>query len=186
MIREYILHDRGNSIFLSDSFANLPSPVGEGQTVKNFFRFNENEDNEKKLERENKERNEIKIEGKTEKKKESKDKSKDGGDKPDAYDDQKHADVSSSSRPNDLHPMASRDGTNDGTKEVPADTAVASASSTFGPKKSKGADPAKRQNRKRLAELARKQKEQERVKALITASRAAAPKSKKITLFQDV
>ena len=30
MIREYILHDRGNSIFLSDSFANLPSPVGEG------------------------------------------------------------------------------------------------------------------------------------------------------------
>lgn len=70
MIREYILHDRGNSIFLSDSFANLPSPVGEGQTIKNFFRFNENEDNEKKLERENKERNEIKIEGKAEKKKE--------------------------------------------------------------------------------------------------------------------
>ena len=30
MIREYILHDRGNSIFLGDSFANLPSPVGEG------------------------------------------------------------------------------------------------------------------------------------------------------------
>jgi hypothetical protein len=53
MIREYILHDRGNSIFLGDSFANLPSPVGEGQTVKNFFRFNEEEDNEKKLEKEN-------------------------------------------------------------------------------------------------------------------------------------
>jgi hypothetical protein len=30
MVREYILHDRGNSIFLGDSFANLPSPVGEG------------------------------------------------------------------------------------------------------------------------------------------------------------
>ena len=72
MIREYILHDRGNSIFLSDSFANLPSPVGECQTIKNFFRFNEDEDNEKKLERENKERNEIKIEGKTEKKQETK------------------------------------------------------------------------------------------------------------------
>lgn len=72
MIREYILHDRGNSIFLSDSFANLPSPVGEGQTVKNFFRFNEEEDNEKRLERENKERNEIKIEGKPDKKKEDK------------------------------------------------------------------------------------------------------------------
>lgn len=68
MIREYILHDRGNSIFLGDSFANLPSPVGEGQTIKNFFRFNEDEDNEKKLERENKERNEIKIEGKSDKK----------------------------------------------------------------------------------------------------------------------
>ena len=68
MIREYILHDRGNSIFLGDSFANLPSPVGEGQTIKNFFRFNEDEDNEKKPERENKERNEIKIEGKSDKK----------------------------------------------------------------------------------------------------------------------
>ena len=65
MIREYILHDRGNSIFLGDSFANLPSPVGEGQTVKNFFRFNEEEDNEKKLEKENRDRNEIKIEGKS-------------------------------------------------------------------------------------------------------------------------
>ena len=67
MIREYILHDRGNSIFLGDSFANLPSPVGEGQTIKNLFRFNEDEDNEKKLERENKEKNEIKIEGKPDK-----------------------------------------------------------------------------------------------------------------------
>jgi hypothetical protein len=68
MIREYILHDRGNSILLGDSFANLPSPVGEGQTVKNFFRFNEEEDNEKKLEKENRDRNEIKIEGKSDRK----------------------------------------------------------------------------------------------------------------------
>ncbi len=68
MIREYILHDRGNSIFLGDSFANLPSPVGEGQTVKNFFRFNEEEDNEKKLEKENRDRNENKIEGKSDRK----------------------------------------------------------------------------------------------------------------------
>ena len=82
MIREYILHDRGNSIFLGDSFANLPSPVGEGQTIKNLFRFNEDEDNEKKLERENKEKNEIKIEGKPDKggsKGTDKDKSKSGG-----------------------------------------------------------------------------------------------------------
>mmetsp|Transcript_29103 Transcript_29103/g.43864 ORF Transcript_29103/g.43864 Transcript_29103/m.43864 type:complete len:152 (+) Transcript_29103:877-1332(+) len=69
MIREYILHDRGNSIFLGDSFANLPSPVAEGQTIKNLFKFHEDEENEKKLERENKEKNEIKIEGKQEKSK---------------------------------------------------------------------------------------------------------------------
>lgn len=67
MIREYILHDRGNSIFLSESFANLPSPVNEGKTIKNLFKFNEDEDNVKKLERENREKNEIKIEGKQEK-----------------------------------------------------------------------------------------------------------------------
>jgi len=72
MIREYILHDRGNSIFLGDSFANLPSPVGEGQTIKNLFKFNEDDD-EKKLEREqNKDKNEIKIEGKPDKKKDKK------------------------------------------------------------------------------------------------------------------
>lgn len=29
VIRQLILHDRGNSIFLSDSFGNLPSPVNE-------------------------------------------------------------------------------------------------------------------------------------------------------------
>ena len=68
MIREYILHDRGNSIFLGDSFANLPSPVGEGQTIKNLFRFAEDDDEGKKLEREKeREKNEIKIEGKPEK-----------------------------------------------------------------------------------------------------------------------
>ena len=70
MIREYILHDRGNSIFLGDSFANLPSPVGEGQTIKNLFRFSEDDDDGKKLEREKeKEKNEIKIEGKPDKNK---------------------------------------------------------------------------------------------------------------------
>jgi len=36
--------------------------------VKNFFRFNEEEDNEKRLERENRERNEIRIEGKSDRK----------------------------------------------------------------------------------------------------------------------
>lgn len=70
MIREYILHDRGNSIFLGDSFANLPSPVGEGQTIKNLFKFNEDDDEDKrKLNKDKeKEKNEIKIEGKSEKK----------------------------------------------------------------------------------------------------------------------
>ena len=69
MIRDYILHDRGNSIFLGDSFANLPSPVGEGQTIKNLFKFNE-DDEDKKLERDrDREKNEIKIEGKPEKQK---------------------------------------------------------------------------------------------------------------------
>jgi hypothetical protein len=78
MIREYILHDRGNSIFLGDSFANLPSPVGEGATIKKLFKFNEDDDdNEKKLDRENKEKNEIKIEGKKEAS-EKKDSSKHG------------------------------------------------------------------------------------------------------------
>ena len=70
MIREYILHDRGNSIFLGDSFANLPSPVGEGQTIKNLFKFNEDDDEDKrKLDKgKEKEKNEIKIEGKKEQK----------------------------------------------------------------------------------------------------------------------
>lgn len=38
VVRELILHDRGNSIFLSDSFANLPSPVNESQTIKKLFK----------------------------------------------------------------------------------------------------------------------------------------------------
>ena len=60
IIREYILHDRGNSIFLGDSFANLPSPVGEGQTVKNFFKYNEDDEDKKELKKSNKDdKNEI-------------------------------------------------------------------------------------------------------------------------------
>ena len=61
---------------MGDSFANLPSPVQEGQTVKNFFRFNEEEDNEKRLERENRERNEIRIEGKSDRKNKKEDEKK--------------------------------------------------------------------------------------------------------------
>jgi len=44
MVREYILHDRGNSIFLSDSFGNLPSPVGESKTIKNLFKNKEDDE----------------------------------------------------------------------------------------------------------------------------------------------
>ena len=62
------MHDRGNSIFLGDSFANLPSPVGEGQTVKNFFKYNEDEEDKKELKKSNKDdKNEIKVEGKSKK-----------------------------------------------------------------------------------------------------------------------
>ena len=43
MVREYILHDRGNSLFLGDSFGNLPSPVHEDPTIKKLFKFNEDE-----------------------------------------------------------------------------------------------------------------------------------------------
>jgi hypothetical protein len=43
MVRDYILHDRGNSLFLSDSFANLPSPVNEGRTIKQLFKNNQDE-----------------------------------------------------------------------------------------------------------------------------------------------
>ena len=63
MVRDYILHDRGNSIYLGDSFANLPSPIHEGQTIKKLFKFNEDEvAKEKKKSKDN--NNVIRIEGK--------------------------------------------------------------------------------------------------------------------------
>ena len=69
------MHDRGNSIFLGDSFANLPSPVGEGQTVKNFFKYNEDDEDKKELKKSNKDdKNEIKVEGKSKKPAEKKQK----------------------------------------------------------------------------------------------------------------
>ena len=37
------MHDRGNSLFLGDSFGNLPSPVGESPSIKKLFKFNEDE-----------------------------------------------------------------------------------------------------------------------------------------------
>lgn len=43
MVRDYILHDRGNSLFLGKSFGNLPSPVNESATIKRLFKFNEDE-----------------------------------------------------------------------------------------------------------------------------------------------
>ena len=62
------MHDRGNSIFLGDSFANLPSPVAEGKTVKNFFKYNDDDDDKKELKKSNKDdKNEIKVEGKAKK-----------------------------------------------------------------------------------------------------------------------
>ena len=48
MVRDYILHDRGNSLFLGDSFGNLPSPVNEDPTIKKLFKFNEDEPLDKK------------------------------------------------------------------------------------------------------------------------------------------
>lgn len=48
MVREYILHDRGNSLFLGDSFGNLPSPVGESPSIKKLFKFNEDDPIENK------------------------------------------------------------------------------------------------------------------------------------------
>jgi hypothetical protein len=44
MVREYIIHDRGNSLFLSDSFGNLPSPVNESKTIKNLFKNKDDDD----------------------------------------------------------------------------------------------------------------------------------------------
>lgn len=66
MVREYILHDRGNSLFLGDSFGNLPSPVGECATIKKLFKFNEDEPLDKKRKNESKNQA-IRIEGKKEK-----------------------------------------------------------------------------------------------------------------------
>lgn len=43
LVRDYILHDRGNSLFLGKSFGNLPSPVHESATIKRLFKFNEDE-----------------------------------------------------------------------------------------------------------------------------------------------
>jgi len=47
LVRDYILHDRGNSIFLGNSFANLPSPVHESATIKRLFKFNDDDKIEK-------------------------------------------------------------------------------------------------------------------------------------------
>lgn len=66
MVREYILHDRGNSIYLGDSFGNLPSPVNEGATIKKLFKFNEDDPMDKKRKNETKNQA-IRIEGKKEK-----------------------------------------------------------------------------------------------------------------------
>ena len=54
MVREYILHDRGNSIYLGDSFGNLPSPVNEGATIKKLFKFNDEDPMDKKRKNETK------------------------------------------------------------------------------------------------------------------------------------
>ena len=65
MVREYILHDRGNSLFLGESFGNLPSPVHEDPTIKKLFKFNDDEPDKRKK---NESRNQaIRIEGKKEK-----------------------------------------------------------------------------------------------------------------------
>ena len=66
MARDYILHDRGNSIYLGDSFGNLPSPVNEGATIKKLFKFNDDDPMEKKRKNETKNQA-IRIEGKKEK-----------------------------------------------------------------------------------------------------------------------
>ncbi len=69
IIRDLILHDRGNSLFLGDSFANLPSPVNESQTIKQFFKpkGDQEEDGLKLKKKDNNEKEDgvkIKIEGK--------------------------------------------------------------------------------------------------------------------------
>ena len=42
-MRDLIIHDRGNSLYLGNSFENLPSPVHESNTIKKLF--NKEEDN---------------------------------------------------------------------------------------------------------------------------------------------
>ena len=67
MVRQYILHDRGNSLYLSDSFANLPSPVNEGQTIKQLFKVKEEDElkkNQNQHQNLEENKNQIKIEGK--------------------------------------------------------------------------------------------------------------------------
>ena len=65
MVREYILHDRGNSLFLGDSFGNLPSPVAESVTIKKLFKVDDDKLDKK---RKNESKNQaIRIEGKKEK-----------------------------------------------------------------------------------------------------------------------
>lgn len=68
-VRELILQDRGNSLYLSDSFANLPSPVNETQNLKQLFKAKDNEEDLKngnaKRDKLGKDSNiEIRIEGK--------------------------------------------------------------------------------------------------------------------------
>lgn len=67
MVREYILHDRGNSLFLGDSFGNLPSPVGESPSIKKLFKFNEDDPIENKKRKNESKNQAIRIEGKKEK-----------------------------------------------------------------------------------------------------------------------
>ena len=66
IVREYILHDRGNSLYLGNSFENLPSPVHESATIKRLFKLKE--DDVGGLKFKNKEDQEIRVEGKVEKK----------------------------------------------------------------------------------------------------------------------
>lgn len=66
MVRDYILHDRGNSLFLGESFGNLPSPVAESPTIKKLFKFNDDEPMDKRKKNESKNQA-IRIEGKKDK-----------------------------------------------------------------------------------------------------------------------
>ena len=51
------MHDRGNSLYLSDSFANLPSPVNESLDLKQLFKPNENDEDFKNRRRDKKDDN---------------------------------------------------------------------------------------------------------------------------------